>query len=57
MKNRPVRNINQAIRALQAAKQLVLRRKFERAENKLADSLTSIARALRGINRKEMRRW
>lgn len=49
----PVRDINEAIKELQEAKRFLLHRKYERAENELADSLVEIARAIRGINRKE----
>lgn len=55
MIQRPVaaKIIDEAIKDLNAAKQLVVRRKLEAAENALADALNEIAKAIKAINRQE----
>ncbi|WP_152394303.1 hypothetical protein [Paenibacillus guangzhouensis] len=45
--------INGAIKDLQAAKRFLSQKRFERAENAIANSLPDIAKAIRGINRAE----
>lgn len=51
-----VAKINGAIKDLLKARRLVIRKKFERAEDALADSLPDVAGAIRAINRRERRR-
>lgn len=49
----PVQVINDAMKELAAAKKLALLRKFEAAEDGLADALDEIAKAIKAINRQE----
>jgi hypothetical protein len=51
-----VAKINGAIKDLRKARRLVIRKKFERAEDALAGSLPDIAGAIRAINRQERKR-
>ncbi len=56
MRRHPVQNINAAIKELREARRFLLLKKFELAEDELADGLTDIAKAIRGINHKEHKR-